>query len=69
MFWIVTAAVLGAVLLGAWFYDRRHGVDPTRMPSDARRAQAEADADATRRNTARAAASAGSDQRTCPRQG
>lgn len=46
MFWIVTAAVLGAVLLGAWFYDRRHGVDPTRMPSDARRARAEADADA-----------------------
>lgn len=46
MFWIVTAAVLGAVLLGAWFYDRRHGVDPTRMPSDARRAQAEVDADA-----------------------
>ena len=45
MFWIVTA-VLGAVLLGAWFYDRRHGVDPTRMPSDARQAQAEADADA-----------------------
>ena len=46
MFWIVTA-VLGAVLLGAWFYDRRHGVDPTRMPTDARQAQAEADADAT----------------------
>jgi hypothetical protein len=51
VFWIVTAAVLGAVLLGAWFYDRRQGVDPTRMPTDARQAPAEADADATQHRT------------------
>jgi len=32
VFWIVSAAILAVVLLGAWLYDRRHGVDLTRAP-------------------------------------
>jgi hypothetical protein len=47
MFWIVTAAILAVVLLGAWLYDRRHGVDLSRAPSDLARAEAEAAASAT----------------------
>lgn len=47
VFWIVSAAILAVVLLGAWLYDRRHGVDLTRAPSDLARAEAEAAASAT----------------------
>ena len=47
MFWIVTAAVLAVVLVGAWIYDRRWGFDPERR-RDADRAQAEVDTAHTR---------------------
>jgi hypothetical protein len=40
-FWIVTGVVVALVLIGAWLYDRKWGVDPTRMPSPAKRAEAE----------------------------
>lgn len=43
-FWIVTGVVVAVVLIGAWLYDRKWGVDPTSMPSPEKRAGAEADA-------------------------
>ena len=43
MFWVVTGIVLVVALLAAWLYDRRRGVDHSKMPSSADRAGAEAD--------------------------
>jgi hypothetical protein len=38
VFWIVSGVILAVLLLTAWLYDRRHGVDLTRAPSDLARA-------------------------------
>lgn len=43
-FWIVTGVVLAVLLVGAWLYDRKWGVNRENLPSDASRAGAEADA-------------------------
>jgi hypothetical protein len=43
MGWLIAAAVLTVALGAAWWYDRRVGVDHTRMPGPEQRAAAEAD--------------------------
>jgi hypothetical protein len=43
-FWIVTGVVVALLLVGAWLFDRKWGFNRENLPSDARRASAEADA-------------------------